>query len=341
MRAYVKMNSKKRERMSKKIKKNKTVIVTSILTSFLGIICVLVKLYFTSKTKETANPNLLWSLTELVGLTLFTSGVFTIILQTNDWTNYFEDRLTELVMNQNYLNSLNEDQLQELQIKTIKAFYKNDTLDKEGSFLNYFQENLSNFIKEPYRDSVKSEICVEGISPDGFWIYDHLTYRCRKVGNSIQDSVKWITEGDEYSDLKELKIWIENKNTKSELLSVKKIDTEYEVQEYPKKSKKCSLKELLGKKFTLSLKNHNEDNLLVTIESRYKIKAGNFSTWVMAHPTRGFYLTIRYPETLKLYFQTMLLHPESVLRNEQNGFFSMQYDEWLLPNSGVVYSFSS
>ena len=60
----------------------------------------------------------------------------------------------------------------------------------------------------------------------------------------------------------------------------------------------------------------------------------------MAHPTKGIYFTIRYPENLNINFQTMLLHPKSVIKNSQNGFFSMQYDEWLLPNSGIVYSFS-
>ena len=324
------------------IEENKTIVISSILIAIFGIFLVLIKLLCVSTSAKDNITDIIWALIELIGLTIFTSSLFTLLMQTKDWTKYFEERLTKIVMNQNYLDNLNSDELQKLQVKTIKAFYKNDKLDKEGSFLNYFQENLANFIKEPYRDSVKSEICIEKVEDDGIWVYDHLTYRCRMVGDKIQDSVKWLTDKGEYTDFLGLDIKIkDNSNTVTSLIKVEKDKSQFIIEKYKvEQPEKCKLDSLFGRYFELSLDDFNEDNLLVDIESRYKVNKGNFTTWVMAHPTRGIYFTIKYPEQLTIHFQTMLLHREAIQINSQKGFFSMQYDEWLLPNSGIVYSFS-
>ena len=80
------------------------------------------------------------------------------MLDLKSWREYFSERLKDVVIEQQYLSGLDNDTLNSLHVKLLKALYKDSSIDKEGGFLNYFQTNLIKYISEPYREAVKAEI---------------------------------------------------------------------------------------------------------------------------------------------------------------------------------------
>ena len=304
-----------------------------------GLVIAVVTLYNkpTDMTQLSDVGRLIYNFFELLGFTLFSSGIFSFFLQLPDWKNYFEERLKNIVLEQEYLNSLDSDSLSNLQIKTLKAYFKASDIDKEGSFLNYFQENLSQYIKEPYRDDVRAEMILLDEDTMGIWVSDRVIYNCRMVGNKIQEHIKWKPEPDEFLEIESVEIRVKKKN--SAFKTVLKMVNQNNVYIVNDSGEQLTLDKIYQKGLIYPLHDYNEDGLIVELKSKYKITKEKFSTWVMAHPTKNFYLTIRYPEQWKIRFESLLLHPDKVIIDREKGFFSMQYNEWLLPNSGVVYSF--
>jgi len=59
----------------------------------------------------------------------------------------------------------------------------------------------------------------------------------------------------------------------------------------------------------------------------------------MAHATKNLYITIHYPANFDVFFQTFLPSENKIVKNNDNGLYTMQYNDWLLPDSGMAYSF--
>jgi len=321
----------------------KVVYRWSVFSGFLGLSIILAELYLRSISGsplpaiEEAGVSLL----EIVGLSLFSGGVLILVLQIGDWTRYFEERLKNTVLKQAYLDSLDGDALSELQVKIMKAIYNTPDIDKEGSFLRYFQKNLSKYIKEPYRDNVKTEIEVCDPDDVGYWINDRITYSCRMVGGKIQGEVKWRPDDkEEFLEVENVEISItKNTSAKRLIAQASKVGDKYTIEREGTK-KDIDVEQFVAEGLSAELADHQEDGLFVEAKSRYKMEWGKFCNWSMAHPTKNFYISIFYPKGWRLRFQPLLLHPEKVNKTSRDGFLSMEYNEWLLPFSGVFYSFT-
>jgi len=312
----------------------------SIILIGIGLLVVLVTLYLKPDNLSCIPDigRLLYSFFELLGFTLFTSGIFVIFLQLPDWQKYFEERLKHIVMEQDYLNSLDHVSLSNLQVKTLKAYFQTSDIDKEGSFLNYFQDNISQYINQPYRDDVKTEINVIAVENDGYIVSDRIIYNCRMVGGKIQDFIKWKPDKDEFIEIRSVVMNVKRKDSDiKEVLRLESHGADYLINN----EKSITLNDIFKSGLTCDIKEYNEDGLFIEIKSVYKIEKGKFFNWSMAHPTRNFYIAIHYPDNCSLQFQHLLSHPDKVIINDSKGLFTMQYKEWLLPYSGVVYSFSS
>jgi len=331
------MDNKKDEKKVDMLKRINAYL--SIILIVCGLLIVLITLYIkpVDLTKVSDVSRLLLSFFELLGITLFTSGIFTIFLQLPDWQKYFEERLRHIVLEQDYLNSLDSESLSNLQVKTLKAYFHTSDIDKEGSFLNYFQENISQYINQPYRDDVKTEINVLSEEEDGYIICDRIIYNCRMVGGRIQSNVKWKPDKDEFVEIRNVSIKIKKSN--SEIQEVLLLNCENGI--YKNNNVEVKLEDIYKTGLLFDLKDYNEDGLFVEVKSNYKIEKGKFCNWSMAHPTKNFYITIHYPEGCSIRFQPLLSHPDKMITNDDKGLYTMQYKEWLLPYSGVVYSFVS
>lgn len=75
--------------------------------------------------------NLLELLVELIkeiGIALIILGAFSIIIETRAWKEYFGKRLSDILMEQKFLNNLKPEQLANFQTNLLKAYLQNKNL---------------------------------------------------------------------------------------------------------------------------------------------------------------------------------------------------------------------
>lgn len=139
-----------------------------------------------------------------LGIAAIIAGGFNLLLDLKEWRNYFKSALQSVVMEEGYLKKMSREQLALLQVSTVKAMYAADDLDREGGFLLYFQDRLQRLLREPYREEMNCIWSVEGEDGDNFRILDTISYTCRAVGGSIQDSIVWACETGELARIEKI-----------------------------------------------------------------------------------------------------------------------------------------
>jgi hypothetical protein len=262
-------------------------------------------------------------LIETIGVTLFGLGLLNIVLETKDWRDYFEKRLRDLIVQQSYVSILDQDALNALQTNVLKAQFKDQKIDHEGSFLNYFHSNLHRYIAEPYRDAVTSEVIFKDGGPGCWSVFDRVTYVCRQSATGIQTHVGYMADKAEYVSIQSLCVRVQ----------------------YPyNHAKKGTQDELylgtptLGEWLQIPLDAYKEvDGLIVTITAEYDVSKDKFQYWTMAHPTKNFDITVIYPPEYDIQVKPLVINQELVLTTAKDGYFKMKYDSWMLPASGLSW----
>ena len=255
-------------------------------------------------------------------------AIFSMLLDSHNWREYFADRLKEIVLEKEYLRTLDTGTLRQLQTNVMKSLFNNPDIDKEGSFLGFFEDKLHHFISEPYREDVSTEIILKETTEKGYKFLDKVSYICRASGGEIQGHIGYKPDDGEFEEVQYVKIEIQypqhhEKAGKTETL-------------YPKDSN--NLQEDLKKGIKVSLSDYQGiDGLVVTIESVYVVAKGKFQYWQMAHPTRNFDITIKYPEELSIQFKTLVIEDVVGKITDEDGYLKFKYDYWLLPQSGLAW----
>ena len=128
-----------------------------------------------------------------LGIAAISIGFVGLILEVRDWQNYFQEQLASTILKRDYIDTLERTELLDLQKKTWKAYYKNANIDREGGFLEYFDRKRHQFIGSPYREGADMEMVLRNSPgrPDLFDVNETISYRCRKMGQEIQNEVKW------------------------------------------------------------------------------------------------------------------------------------------------------
>jgi hypothetical protein len=91
-----------------------------LILIFIGIVC---KQYFVLDPTS-ANGYIVDTVVELfkaVGVALIVIGGINAIIETEHWRHYFEERLKDIVLQQNYLDGLDVTSLEKLHIKVIAS----------------------------------------------------------------------------------------------------------------------------------------------------------------------------------------------------------------------------
>ncbi len=179
-----------------------------------------------------------------------------------------------------------------------------------------------------------AEVELRDVTNDLITIYDRMLYTCRKAGGAIQKTVSWQPDPDEFEDVISLKISIKfpyNHSKKGEEICLCDCpDGTYEGKNLEEATTKvtCSLEEY--KKI---------DQLIVIVESIYKIRSERFQYWQMAHPTRNFTFLITYPKEYTVQLKPLVLEPENVNMLIKEISATIKCDSWMLPLSGLAYRF--
>ncbi len=268
---------------------------------------------------------------QTVGVALIGFGIFAMLLDTRNWREYFGKRLEEVVVRQSYLDQLDMVSLKALQVKVLKAFFHDSTIDREGSFLNYFQTNLHHFISEPYREDVAATIELREEVDGCYRIFDRLAYTCRKAGDTIQESANWFPDKDEFRKVESMTIRVKYPYW------------------HPKKGEFETVYDLADEEQEINLatdsvsrtleKFKDVDQLIVIIEAIYLIEVHRFQYWQMAHPTKNFTFVITHSKEYSLQVKPLVLDQATVETTKGELSSMVKCDAWMLPQSGLAWRF--
>ena len=129
----------------------------------LGVLVIVGSLYLETivVADATGEKPLYLKVFDHIGIAFLSLGIVGIILDLPNWQKYFQERLGEVVTQRNYLNTLGNEELIALQTATLKAFFKVEDIDREGSLLNFFHSRIHKLIASPFRENIASILQIE------------------------------------------------------------------------------------------------------------------------------------------------------------------------------------
>jgi hypothetical protein len=276
-----------------------------------------------------ASPSIVMSLghsavklIDVTGIACLVLGLIHIMIETDDWSEYFRERIREIVMQQAYLNTLDKARLTVLHTSILKAQFGDPDIDKEGGFLNYLRSNLHGYVAQPHREDVTAELIYTDVGED--WdVYDRVTYVCRRSQIGIQPSVTWQVDVGDWVSIEYLRIEIQFPFTHEQRGERKEL--------YNKRPE-------LGELLLVPLTEYQQiDELIVIVTEQYKVRKDHFQSWIMADPTRNFDITLVFPIAWEVQVEHFVLSPELVLTTIADGYYKAKYDFWMLPESGMSW----
>jgi hypothetical protein len=296
----------------------------------IGLLGISLSAYLGESIKPTAPGLLSAFLTGYSTLSIALVGfaIFSMLLDSHNWREYFSDRLKEIVLEKEYLKTLDTGTLRQLQTSVLKALFKNPDIDKEGGFLRFFENNLHKYISEPYREDASTEIILKKVLDSGFLFLDKVSYVCRSSGGEIQKHVGYKPDDGEFEEVQFVKISVQYPQYHAKAGEI--------VVLYEKKDAELQGDLDIGIDASL-IEYQGIDGLVVTIESKYIVAKGKFQYWQMAHPTKNFDITIKFPEELGIQFKTLVIEDVVGQVTNEDGYLKFKYDYWLLPQSGLAW----
>lgn len=281
-----------------------------------------------------------------LGLAFIVFGIVSIILQFEDWKAYFQDRLKDIVVQRAYLESLSPEELTALQVATLKAKYKGTDIDREGSFLQYFQSKIQDYIGSPYRENVTSSFLIEEASEktDCFLVYEDTAYTCRSLGDKIQDDARWTYEPDEFEEVVDISLILKCAHDKIDdcknqcmsgsicengIIKLQKDELkQYYNEDVNLKGYYVPFNDLLNPK----------DGLQVHLSASYLIKSNRFFMWSMTNPSKGINFIITFPHSYTLNTFIVGLGPSEYTKNINGNMQVFKHEGWFLPRTGFVFN---
>lgn len=296
-------------------------ILVGIVIVLIGIVILMWGSYYDGKPLiENAK-----SFGQALGCSIVLAGIFGVILEWKSTRDYFGKRLSEIVLEDDYLKRLSKDRLRNLFLSIQRHIFDTDDVKKEGGFLDYFNRHLHGYIVQPYRENVSAEMNFSNHASGNLNVKDKISYRCREMNGQIQDFVQVRPEKDEFESWDYTKVTLGSGEFK-------------ETKEYQKAELDKLIKNGDSLRFDVPEK-LKKDNLKVEIEQHYTIKKNKLQSWQMSHPTRGFKVAISYPSDLKIDTLPLLeIRDEATITNEP-GYYGITYNEWMLPQSGITWTF--
>lgn len=277
---------------------------------------------------------------ENLGGALIILGLVSIITDFNEWREYFQKRLAETVVRRDYLKTLDDRALIDLQTDTLKAFFKADDIDRKGSFLEYFYEKIRDYIGSPYREdsNVTMDVKFTG-SEDTLLIDETITYKCKKVGKYIQDDIQWFYGENDVIDVSDYYLEVEIPKNIYQSEDFKSRYPEITEQKTSFKSKDKVMKKIDSKYgFEFSLKKYKEiDGLKIKIKAKYIIDKHTYLTWRWTRPCNRIKIVIIYPKELKIWTEIFGIDNDELDEQKEDKYYSLTYDSWMLPFSGFTF----
>jgi hypothetical protein len=287
-----------------------------------------------------------------IGIAAISIGLITMILELRDWQQYFQTRLVETILNRNYLETMSKDELIDLRTKTIEAFFKIKNLAKEGSFLQYFDDKIHNFIGGPYREDLEMHMAFSDPDAQGnlFTVHETLSYVCRKMGDHIQPEVNWgstlpyeVAAINDFSiEIKVPQNFFQSPNFQTEFpdflnpTNVYKPAAAHAGVEEPNSVRVVPWEHGLGYRFPLA-KFREIDGLYVKVVVKYTVPKDTLHTWTMSHCSKNVNVTLSFPDCYDIHVDNFGTEEAVVDQTMFAGMYTFKYNSWLLPVTGIAF----
>lgn len=291
-------------------------------------------------------------LLEHFGIALIFIGIIGIVLEFRDWREYFQERLSEIVIQRSYLNTLKDDELLSLQTATLKAYFKDDQLDRADSFLEFYQRKIHGFISSPYREDINAIIAIDYFPDDKtvFEVDETISYKCRKVRGSIQSEVKWFQYGRiSIKDIQSFRITVQvppnffqAPDFEARYPAIKSNSMEYVAAFTKGKVETTEGLQFHDKDgdigFILPLNEYKGiDRLFVKVDVKYTTRIGWPLSWSMTHPSKDLTVTFKYPPDLAADVNIYGIDDDERDVDKKSGIYTLKYYSWLLPGAGLDF----
>jgi len=310
----------------------------------LGILIILSLLAFAANYSATK------ALTDLAyqfGTAIIGVGIVAVILQFNDWKKYFQHRLKDVVIERSYLESLSDQELSKLQVDALKVKYKSTDIDKEGSFLDYLQKRIQDYICYPYRENIVTAMKVEEDleNNDLFIVTDSISYLCRSNAGDIQEEIKWYYEPGEFYTVDDLSLNVrcpnEDKSSCNESCANKKTCEDGSiVMDFStlKQDKYKAPQGIEGFFIKISDILKPRDMIRIEFNSIYRVEKGRIFSWAMTHPSRNISFTVIFPKGYDLNEFIGGLEPKEYTSRHSDNMYIFTHNGWLLPRAGLAWT---
>jgi hypothetical protein len=267
-----------------------------------------------------------------VGLGLVIIGLLTILLDFNHWTHYFEKRLSNIVTEKQYLQTLDKDSLAQLQTEVLKAYFNNNEIGGSDGFLTHYQKNIQSLINTPFRTNVNLVYMVDYLDGDlsKLLVNERMSWICKRNGGEIQRAVRWMPSEYEVETLEDFTIVLQHETLKSKEhdkgeISFSRLDPKGKLVENEKNS------------FTLPLDDYiGLDGLWVQIIVNYTIPLERIIAKRMAYPTRGINLSVQYPKNDFVVATEPYFNGSRVSTTTMPGNFHLSSEDWIMPDEGIT-----
>jgi len=281
---------------------------------------------------------------EHFGVALLIAAFVGVMFESERYSKYFLQRLANTIVKNEYLAKFSASELEGLQKTLVETRFKLDHIDVEQGFYRYFNR-LYQYIASPYREGTRATISIK-YSHDGdkrvFDIEDSLSFICRKVGDCTKDELKWNAEKDEIIEMGAFKVTVSIPNDAFKAATF--------ADAHPNLTREAvfdgtnQYEELeqytAGHGYTLSLKKYSGiDRLHVKVQTSYSSSVDRGLSWTMSDPSQGILLTINHPVDLKIQVDKFGVNPDELTEEPKSGVYTLEYDSWLLPDSGFAFHF--
>ncbi len=310
--------------------KNK-ITVSGAFFILAGIIVALGSIYIQSlRTNIGPFESSIYNLAITLSIGIVTMGLLSIILGLKDWQVYFQQRLSDVIRQKDYIKSLNKQELVQLQRDTFRAYFDIDLDNNPNNFLSFFEKELQKLIGSPYREDVNYFMDIKSITGNVLDIDENVRFRAKSVAGTIQDSINWIAVPDEYVSFDSAKVKI--KTAKRFSRDIHLDDNGY----YTLKDDEIKvLENNLG--FRASLEKYKENDFIdVIISVSYKANRERYLSWTMSQLTDRFTITINYPDNMQATYEVLGINIDNIQVNNGRSIITIKCNTWALPNTGVV-----
>ena len=270
---------------------------------------------------------------EHLGIAVLSIGGIGLLLEFPHWQDYFHKQIVDTITEEAYLKKFSGVELNEIQTKLMRAFFKTEDIDKPNSFFRYYREKIQDFIGKPYRESTtgvtKISDCLD--NPNVFIVEETISFVCCRLGQDIQKEATWTTEPDEIDRITSFSITVTEPPTIGSPALPPRVF----------KQGDSELKEVDGKRgYRLSLADYKGmDGLGVKVEVTYVVSRDRAFSWTMPYISKGMKCTIIFPPELKIFIDQFVMedvdHPCEIKAGE----CVFSYPYWLLPGGGLAFHF--